>query len=94
MIYDLADYFNNHPNAITPPDVRKCLVLNAAMPLDVRKGFAFPTSFPNFFEAAPRLLLSMIKISRDTPCYYLTSVAKDRLPVFQTTKIKQIVSNA
>ncbi|MCD9187616.1 MAG: transposase [Pyrinomonadaceae bacterium] len=33
----------------------------------------------------------MIKISRDTPCYYLTSVAKERLPVFQTSKIKQIV---
>ncbi len=36
----------------------------------------------------------MIKISRDNPCYYLTSVAKDRLPVFQTDKIKQIVCSA
>lgn len=36
----------------------------------------------------------MIKISRDTPCYYLTSVAKDRLPVFKMTKIKQIVCDA
>ena len=36
----------------------------------------------------------MIKISRDNPCYYLTSVAKDRLPVFKTVKIKQIVCNA
>ncbi len=35
-----------------------------------------------------------IKISRDNPCYYLTSVAKDRLPAFQTAKIKQIVCNA
>jgi REP element-mobilizing transposase RayT len=36
----------------------------------------------------------MIRISRDNPCYYLTSVAKDRLPVFQTEKIKQIVCKA
>ena len=36
----------------------------------------------------------MIRISRDTPCYYLTSVAKDRLPVFQTDKVKQIVCDA
>ena len=35
-----------------------------------------------------------MKISRDKPCYYLTSVAKDRLPVFRTDKIKQIVGNA
>jgi len=35
-----------------------------------------------------------MRISRDTPCYYLTSVAKDRLPVFQTDVIKQIVCNA
>lgn len=35
-----------------------------------------------------------MKISRDNPCYYLTSVAKDRLPVSQTDKIKEIVCNA
>ena len=29
-------------------------------------------------------------ISRDSPCYFLTSVAKDRLPVFQTDEIKEI----
>jgi len=29
-------------------------------------------------------------ISRDSPCYYLTSVAKDRLPVFRTDEIKLI----
>ena len=27
-------------------------------------------------------------ISRDNPCFYLTSVAKDRLPVFRTDEIK------
>lgn len=61
------------------------------MPSDVRKGFAFPLRSLNFIEAVPHLPLNMIKISRDKPCYYLTSVAKDRLPVFQTKKIKQIV---
>ena len=35
-----------------------------------------------------------MKISRDNPCYYLTSVAHKRLPVFQTDKIKQITANA
>ncbi len=35
-----------------------------------------------------------MKISRDNPCYYLTSVAKDRLPVFQTDKIKEIACKA
>ena len=29
-------------------------------------------------------------ISRDSPCYYLTSVTKDRLPVFRTDALKQI----
>src|SRR2546423_7934979 len=33
-------------------------------------------------------------ISRDSPCYYLTSVAKDRLPVFRTDEIKLITCAA
>ena len=33
-------------------------------------------------------------VSRDSPCYYLTSVAKDRLPVFQTDALKQITCEA
>ena len=33
-------------------------------------------------------------ISRDAPCYYLTSVAKDRLPVFRTDEIKLITCAA
>jgi putative transposase len=36
----------------------------------------------------------MIKISRDDPCYYLTSVAHRRLPIFQTDIVKQIVCDA
>jgi len=34
------------------------------------------------------------KISRDTPCLYITVIAKDRLPVFQTDTIKIITCKA
>ena len=33
-------------------------------------------------------------ISRDSPCYFLTSVAKDRLPIFRTNAIKEIACRA
>ena len=33
-------------------------------------------------------------ISRDSPCYYLTSVTKDRLAVFRTDQLKVIVCGA
>ena len=33
-------------------------------------------------------------ISRDAPCFYLTSVAKDRLPVFRSDKIKLVTCEA
>jgi REP element-mobilizing transposase RayT len=36
----------------------------------------------------------MFQVSRTTPAYYLTSVAHDRLPVFQSDKIKQVVCSA
>jgi REP element-mobilizing transposase RayT len=36
----------------------------------------------------------MHRISHDSPCYYLTSVAKDRLPIFRTEKIKLITCAA
>jgi len=36
----------------------------------------------------------MVQISRDKPFYYLTSVAHDRLPIFQKDAIKQIVCDA
>jgi REP element-mobilizing transposase RayT len=38
--------------------------------------------------------LTMFRISRDTPAYYLTSVAHNRLLVFQTDNIKSIVCKA
>jgi hypothetical protein len=31
-------------------------------------------------------------ISRDSPCYYLTSVTRDRLPVFRSDEIKLITA--
>lgn len=36
----------------------------------------------------------MFRISRDNPAYYLTSVAHDRLPLFRTDLIKQVVASA
>lgn len=36
----------------------------------------------------------MFQVSRDNPAYYLTSVAHDRLPIFQTDKLKQIACEA
>lgn len=35
-----------------------------------------------------------MKISKDNPFYYLTSVKNDRLPVFRTDKFKAIAANA
>lgn len=35
-----------------------------------------------------------MKISKDNPCYYLTSVTNKRLPVFQTEKLKRITVKA
>lgn len=35
-----------------------------------------------------------MKISFDTPCYYFTSVTHNRLPIFGTDKLKQILCNA
>ncbi len=36
----------------------------------------------------------MFQISRKTPSYYFTAVAHDRLPIFQTDRLKQIICNA
>ena len=36
----------------------------------------------------------MLHISRDNPCFYLTSVAKDRLPVFRSEALKVVTCNA
>jgi len=39
-------------------------------------------------------LKSMVTISRDTPCYYITAVCKDRLPVFRTAPLKELACRA
>ncbi len=36
----------------------------------------------------------MTRISIDTPSYFFTSVTHDRLPIFQTDKLKEIACNA
>ncbi len=36
----------------------------------------------------------MFSVSKDTPAYYLTSVTKDRLPVFRTATIAEITCKA
>lgn len=36
----------------------------------------------------------MFQVSRDNPAYYLTSVAHNRLPIFQKDSIKQVVCEA
>ena len=36
----------------------------------------------------------MTHISRDNPCFYLTSVAKDRLSVFRSEAVKGVTCNA
>ena len=35
-----------------------------------------------------------MRITIDSPCYYFTSVAHNRLPIFQTDKLKQILAKA
>ena len=36
----------------------------------------------------------MFQVSRDNPAYYLTSVAHNRLPIFQKDTIKQVICDA
>jgi REP element-mobilizing transposase RayT len=36
----------------------------------------------------------MFRISRDNPAFYLTAVTKDRLPIFRTPALAQIMCNA
>jgi REP element-mobilizing transposase RayT len=49
------------------------------------------SSFPlNFREAMP----PTFRVTRDTPAFYLTSVAKDRLPVFRTEAIANVACKA
>jgi putative transposase len=46
------------------------------------------------FAPPPAMASEKFRISRDTPAPFITMVAKDRLPVFQTDAIKTITCNA
>jgi REP element-mobilizing transposase RayT len=58
--------------------------------------------FPRYLAVKPQSLnneyafggMYMFRITKDTPCFYLTSVAHNRLPVFKTDKIKTITCAA
>lgn len=65
--------------AALPPPIAVSLRLTVRL-LEKRGGYAS--------------VFGMHIISRDSPCYYLTSVTKDRLPVFRTDQIKIIVGAA
>jgi REP element-mobilizing transposase RayT len=56
------------------------------------KASLFRQDNPRFRGSAAAFL--MFQISRTTPAYYLTSVAHERIPVFQSDKIKQVVCDA
>lgn len=58
----------------------------------MRRGSATPEVLYYFAATPPPKL--MIQITRDKPSYYLTSVAHNRLPIFKSDMIKQIVCNA
>jgi putative transposase len=45
---------------------------------------------PQLFNPSHERMHLMFRISKDSPAYYITSVAKDRLPVFLTTTVKNI----
>ncbi len=36
----------------------------------------------------------MFHISKDSPVHYITSVTRDRLPAFKTTKLKEVICDA
>jgi REP element-mobilizing transposase RayT len=36
----------------------------------------------------------MFRISKDSPVHYITSVTHNRLPVFRTTKLKEVMCEA
>src|SRR6266480_2088863 len=52
--------------------------------------------FSNYFHRVsdPSREIMNLTISIDNPCLYITAVAKDRLPVFRTDAIKEIVCKA
>ena len=65
------------------------------MPPVMRKGFAFSmTGAQSGGYASGLLFTASMIISKDTPAYYFTVVAKDRLPVFRSAAISEITTKA
>src|SRR5258708_22125505 len=59
----------------------------------VRRGLPHRNRINQCREAAPRMK-NLHPISRDSPAYYLTSVAKDRLHVFRSDPLKSVAGKA
>ena len=59
---------------------------------DVRKGSAFSEAVPLLQSYARNV--KMFTVSKDTQALYITAVAKDRLPIFQSEAIKKITCAA
>jgi putative transposase len=53
-----------------------------------------PTAFRSGLKIRGCASMNMFRISRDTPAYYLTSVVKNRLPVFRTRVLADLACNA
>lgn len=59
------------------------------------KSLTFRERCFSLFGAAPRgQPMEKFRVSKDTPSLYITAVAKDRLPVFQTDAIKSVTCQA
>jgi len=69
------------------PFIKKRGVINEGLPSDVRKGLPFREISLECSEAMP-------PISNDNPLYFLTSVTNLRLPVFQTDRLKKVLTDA
>ncbi len=66
----------------------------AASPPDVRKVSDLPKVVHSFLGLRPIFEMNRFQISRDSQALYITMVAKDRLPVFQTDAIKKVTCEA
>src|SRR6266542_4016930 len=66
----------------------------AALPPDVRKVSDLPIATELILGLRPIFEMNKFQISRDSQALYITTVAKDRLPVFQTDAIKKVTCEA
>jgi putative transposase len=69
----------------------------AAPPPDVRKGSAFPGHAANKIfgrGSASPAFATMVTISKDAPCLFVTTVTRNRLPVFRTEALKAVACKA